>query len=268
MSYTPGANGEDVDAQNAALSSYTPESVFTATPINLSTPNARTPAAARPVISFMQNHAANQRSPATVKDHAVSLSRSLSVKSTGSVASNDPANRPDIFSTIDQAHGESEEVDRGRGLANSNSSDLTPVCGLSKSTSIHSAKSAKSVASYQSLRGIGTYEVGTLRVHSPSPTRPPPAEHHPILKWGDIFVVRGMPVGVTVGFDAQAIEIRKEGRFEGLKNITAGTHLIWVSSNLSSHRTGYWIITKRKGSDEYGETIVKHWDSYNETLLE
>ena len=247
------------------------DSASTAIPMNNSAPNAsRSPeAASKPGTSFMQNLAATQRSPVTVKEHSVALSRKLSVKSNSSHASSDvaPAAITGVLSTIHQGE---ENVNRGRERRDSDSStsnitETTNKCSLAKS---NSEKLTKSVRSYQSLRGIGAFQVGSLRVHSPSPTRSPTEDIHPCLKAGDVFVVRDIPVGVVVGYDTKAITIEKEGRFEGFKNIGPGTHLIWASPTTDSVRTGYWIMTPKKTSEGFGEVIVKRWDKYNEVLDE
>jgi A1 cistron-splicing factor AAR2 len=246
-------------------------STFTATPMNNSAPNASrsSEAASKPGSSFMQSLAASQRSPVAVKEHGAALSRKLSVKSNGSHASSDAAPGA-ITGGLSTIHQVEENVNRGRerGGSVSSASSVTEPINKYSLTKSNSEKSTKSVRSYQSLRGIGAFQVGSLRVHSPSPTRSSSEDTHPCLKAGDVFVVRDIPVGVVIGYDTKAITIEKEGRFEGFKSIGPGAHLIWASPRTDSVRTGYWIMTPKKTSEGFGEVIVKRWDKYNEVLDE
>jgi A1 cistron-splicing factor AAR2 len=251
LSSTPAAT-QNVNPLNggsqAPPSPVLSDSAFTATPI----------ACPSPTTVRMQNHAAIQRSSALVQEQVSALSRKLSIKSNGSHGSHDAS--PGILSTIHQ--GEETRGERDLGDCGSNILDTTNNCTLEKSGS------AKSARSYTSLRGIGTYQVGTLRVHSPSPTRSPIEETHPCMKDGDVFVVRDIPAGVVFGYDTRTISIKEPGQFEGIKNLPAGAHLIWASSDITSLRTGYWIMTSKKTSDQYGEIFVRGWDQYNEVLDE
>lgn len=257
MSHSAFAASSNVNPPNAPISfSEQPpspllsDSAFTATPVIPSSPT--------PIRT--QSHAAIQRSPSAVHEQVSALSRKLSVKSNEGHGSHDAP--PGILMTIHQ-----EEAGRGREIANPTLSieEATNNCSLTKSGS---AKSTRSVRSYRSLRGIGPYQVGTLRVHSPSPTRSPTEELHPCMKDGDIFVVRDIPPGVVFGYDTRTLSIREPGQFEGIKNMPAGAHLIWASSDVTSLRTGYWIMTSKKTSDEYGEIFIRRWDQYNEILDE
>lgn len=258
MSDSTFAASSSINQSNASIlvseqppSPLLSDSAFTATPV---IPHSPTPIRT-------QNHAASQRSPSVVQEQVFALSRKLSVKSNESHSSHDAP--PGILTTIHQG----EEAGRGRESANLTSGIevATNDCSLTKSGS---AKSTRSVRSYRSLRGIGPYQVGTLRVHSPSPTRSPTEEVYPCLKDGDIFVVRDIPAGVVFGYDTRTLSIKEPGQFEGIKNMPAGAHLIWASSDVTSLRTGYWIMTSKKTSDEYGEIFVRRWDEYNEILDE
>lgn len=110
--------------------------------------------------------------------------------------------------------------------------------------------------------------IGNLRVHSPSPTRANPEDSYPVLKQGAVFIVRCLPVGVVFGYDTRSFTIKQTGKFEGVKHLPPGAHLFWASSDVSSLRTGFWIMVSKKTSEEYGEVFVRRWDEYSETLDE
>jgi A1 cistron-splicing factor AAR2 len=88
------------------------------------------------------------------------------------------------------------------------------------------------------------------------------------LKSGDVVIVRDIPVGSLFGYDTRSLEITQKGQFEGVKNIPPGAHFIWGGSSKSSLRNGFWLMSLKKASDQYGEIIVKRWDSYVEILAE
>ena len=115
---------------------------------------------------------------------------------------------------------------------------------------------------------MGTYPLGTLRVHSPSPTPPPTGETSECLKSGDVIIVRDIPIGSLFGYDTKSFDIKQKERFEGIKNIPPGSHFIWGGSSKSSLRNGFWIMSSKKASNGFGEIIVKRWDKYNEVLEE
>ncbi len=71
---------------------------------------------------------------------------------------------------------------------------------------------------------MGHYPLGTLRVHSPSPTRRPDGEHHECLKSGDVIVVRDVPKGSLIGFDTMCFIVPDQ--FDGVKDIPPGAHFI------------------------------------------
>ena len=118
------------------------------------------------------------------------------------------------------------------------------------------------------MQAIGTHSFGTLRVHSPSPTRAPNSKGLEFLKSGDVVVVRDIPAGVVFGYDTISLTIKKQGAFEGVKNLTPGAHFIWAGTRDGSLRTGFWLMSSKLAFDEYGDVIVKKWDKYNEVLLE
>jgi A1 cistron-splicing factor AAR2 len=264
-------------SEDIGRTSMDSDSAFHATPINA--PAAPVTTSTSPKISdypskndstFMQNQISIQRSPSAVKDQATALSRKLSIKSNDSHGSND-ANQAhlgiaSVLSSIPQVD---ERTERGRFVGDSPSSiiEATNACTLSKSSSERSLQSA-SGKSVHSIHAVGTCPLGTLRVHSPSPTRAPSGETYECLKSGDVVIVRDIPVGSLFGYDTRSLEITQKGQFEGVKNIPPGAHFIWGGSSKSSLRNGFWLMSSKKASDQYGEIIVKRWDSYGEILAE
>jgi len=208
--------------------------------------------------SFIQNQISIRRSPSTAKEHASALSRKLSVKSNGSYETNHAGIAALLESNVP------EESDRGRERGNSNPSlvEAASNCTLSKSSSERSTKSVRS------LHALGSYPLGTLRVHSPSPTRKSRVDTHDCLKSGDVVVIREVPTGSLLGYDTKAFVIKKDEPFEGIKDLPAGAHFIWGGSGTASLRNGFWIMSAKRASDEYGEIHVRRWDSYTEVIEE
>lgn len=210
--------------------------------------------------TFIQDQISLQRSSSTVKGHASALSRQLSIKSNSSKDAIQPALSGVLAATPENPlksyrardNPDDDELDANR----------TNNCTLSKSSSERSVKSVRSMAA------IGTHSFGTLRVHSPSPTRSPNIQGAEILKSGDIVVVRDLPVGVIFGYDTVSLGIKQLGVFEGVKNLPPGAHLIWAGTSDGTLRTGFWLMSSKLASDQYGEVIVKKWDTYNEALVE
>jgi A1 cistron-splicing factor AAR2 len=216
--------------------------------------------------TFMQNHASIQRSSSTTISQASALSRTLSTKSTGSL---EPTPTPPTITGILE---DDERTGRGRARGTSTSSliDATSAVTLNKSPSTSSGKSVASVKSTKSVRSVtavGSYPLGSLRIHSPSPTREAP-ESHKFLKSGDALVIRDMPIGALFGYDTRGFSINAEEPFEGLRSIPPGAHLVWGGANHQSLRTGFWIMTSKKTSEELGEILVKRWDKESECLEE
>ncbi|KAJ5046691.1 uncharacterized protein L3040_003923 [Drepanopeziza brunnea f. sp. 'multigermtubi'] len=212
--------------------------------------------------TFIQDQLNVQRSPSTVKDHASALSRQLSVKSNGS---KEGTTHPALTSFLTTTPENPSKISRGREYPErdeTGSVDTTNTCKLSKSSSERSTKSVISMAA------IGTHSFGTLRVHSPSPTRAPNIKGCEILKSGDVAVVRDLPIGVIFGYDTVSLGIKQLGVFEGVKSLPHGAHLIWAGTSDGSLRTGFWLMSGKLASDQYGEVIVKKWDQYNESLVE
>lgn len=210
--------------------------------------------------TFIQNQIVIQRSSSTTKEHACALTRQMSIKSNGS---QDFVATPTVIANILSA-----EEDRGRGCADSPSSivQATKKCSLSKSPSNRSEKSAKSV---RSVHAVGSYPLGCLRVHSPSPT-PTSTKNQPdvLLKSGDVFIVRDVPGGSLIGYDTISFTVKENMHFDGIKDIPPGIHFFWGGSNKSSLRNGFWFVSSSRASEEYGTIHVRRWDKENEVVEE
>ncbi|CZT46325.1 uncharacterized protein RSE6_06737 [Rhynchosporium secalis] len=262
----------DDDNSSKKRHSMDSDSAFTATPLvalsKAPTSNFEE-SPAKTNSTFIQNQISIQRSPSTVKDHASALSRTLSAKSNSSYEVSQPAIATVLsaYPEIDQSEAYQEA--RGRDSREGGDSDASIMtnrkCNLSHSSSERSIKSNKSV---RSMQAIGTHSFGSLRVHSPSPTRAPNIEGLEFLKTGDVVVVRDIPIGVVFGYDTMSFTIKQEGVFEGVKNLNPGAHFVWAGTSDGSLRTGFWLMSSKLTSDEYGEIIVKRWDKYNEVLVD
>lgn len=214
--------------------------------------------------TFIQNQISIQRSSSTAQLQASALSRSLSLKSN---ASNDPAtSRPAIAGVL----SDDEQEDHGRGRQDSDSGiiEATKSCSLSKSSSTSTNRSTRSAKSVHSVHAVGNFPLGSLRVHSPSPTRAPSVDTHECLKSGDVVVIRDIPAGSLFGYDTRSFTIAATDNFQGIRDIPPGPHFVWGSSASNTSRTGFWIMSAKRSSDEYGEIHVKKWSSYAETLSE
>ena len=215
--------------------------------------------------TFIQNQISIQRSPSVTAAHVAALSRKLSVNSNGS----HEAAGPSISGILEQGE---ERVDRGRKRDDSASSliEATTRCNLTKSPSVSthdSNKSVKSTKSVRSVHAVGSYPLGSLRVHSPSPTRPD-VEARAFLKSGAVILVRDVPPGSLIGYDTKGLVVKQKGDFEGLREVPPGAHFLWGGASKNSLRSGFWIMIPKKGTDELGEIHVKRWDKDTETLDE
>ncbi|TAQ85068.1 hypothetical protein B7494_g6630 [Chlorociboria aeruginascens] len=256
------------------------DDAFSATPIvSLSDASKINDPATKTDPTFMQNQISIQRSPSTTQSQATALSRKLSVKSNGSYDAG--LNQSGIVSLLTYANGSGNSsgngnnVEEGRGRGHerldSNSSfiEATNKCSLKKSSSTSTDRSTKSIHSAKSVRSVhvvGSYPLGTLRLHSPSPTRNAKLDAHDCLKSGDVAIVRDIPPGSVFGYDARSFTIKAEDKFEGVSQFPAGAHFLWGGSTEGSLRVGFWIMSSKRASDEYGEVHIKRWDKYNETL--
>ncbi|PBP17571.1 AAR2 protein [Diplocarpon rosae] len=244
------------------------DAAFSVTPL-VAHPSALSPtggdeATEKTNTTFIQDQLNIQRSSSGIKGHASALSRQLSIKSNGSYEVSQPA----ISGLITTPENPSRES-RGRvneyitrGDSHTSLVDTVNQCSLSKSSSERSMKSV------HSMQAIGTHSFGTLRVHSPSPTRDPNIKGSEHLKAGDVVVVRDIPKDVIFGYDTVSFVIKQPGVFEGVKNLPPGAHLIWAGTSNGSLRTGFWLMSSKLASDQFGDVIVKRWDNYNEALVE
>lgn len=218
--------------------------------------------------TFMQNQISIQRSPSATHLQASALSRKLSVKSNGS--SDHAIGYPPLAGIVSDNDGQ-ELHGHERQDSDSSNIEISNACSLSKSPSTSTTRSARSTTSVKSVRSVhavGNYPLGSLRVHSPSPTRAPSVETHECLKSGDVVVIRDIPAGSLFGYDIKSFTIPENGTFQGIKDIPSGAHFVWGSSASNTFRTGFWIMSPKRASTEFGEIHVKRWDSYNECLSE
>ncbi|TQS38522.1 hypothetical protein Golomagni_00972 [Golovinomyces magnicellulatus] len=144
----------------------------------------------------------------------------------------------------------------------SGANDTVNRCSLGKSLSERSTRSVRS------LYATGTYPIGSLRVHSPSPTRSPATLTHEFLKCGDVIVTRGVDPNTIIGYDTVTLTVPQNQPFEGLRDVPVGVHLIWGSENEDSFRQGFWIISSSRTHWDYGDVIVKRWDHSSSVLDE
>lgn len=214
--------------------------------------------------TFMQNQISIQRSPSTAHLQASALSRGLSLKSNAS--SDHATSQSALPGPSDNVNQESNQ-EGGHERRDSASSiiDATNFCTLEKSPSSSTTRSAKSV---RSVHAVGNFPLGSLRVHSPSPTRASGVDTHECLKSGDVVVIRDIPAGSLFGYDIRSFTIPADGTFQGIKDIPSGAHFVWGSSASNTFRTGFWIMSAKRASAEFGEIHVKRWNSYDECLSE
>jgi A1 cistron-splicing factor AAR2 len=211
--------------------------------------------------TFMQNQISIQRSPSTAHSQASALSRRLSLKSNGST--DQAVGHPAIGGVLAEHEHEQD--------SDSSIIDATNNCSLTKSASTstnRSTKSAHSAKSVHSVHAVGNFPLGSLRVHTSSPPGPPGVDTHECLKTGDVVVIRDIPARSLVGYDLTSFTVPDNGSFQGIKEIPPGAHFVWGSSASNTSRVGFWIMSAKRASDEFGEIHVKRWNSYEECLSE
>ncbi|PSS10746.1 hypothetical protein M430DRAFT_61145 [Amorphotheca resinae ATCC 22711] len=253
--------GEPDSPNKNNLSPIESDAAFHAEPLNSANAFKIEDHATKTDPSFIQNQISIQRSPSNA------ISRALSTKSNGS-----PTLSRSAIAGAGVLSDNSEQECRGRGGdSDVNMTEDTNNCTLKKSSSTstdRSAKSTRSMKSVRSVNAVGSYPLGSLRVHSPSPTRSPDIDNHEFLKSGDVIVIRDIPPGSIIGYDTRSFTIKAGDNFEGIKDIPPGAHFVWGGSGAASLRTGFWIMSAKRASDELGEVHVKRWNSYDETLTE
>lgn len=149
-----------------------------------------------------------------------------------------------------------------------------------------------SLRSHVSIPVVGTFPLGSLRIHKmDSPRLPPPTsaarenttkpedcvrdDDMPPLEdddnqalvtkaeqGGDAFVLLDLPLNSTVGCDAKAIGTSSSSAFQGFRNIPSGAHFVWISEPNAMSRCGYWFVTRTESQ----LVRVKQWDKFNEVL--
>jgi A1 cistron-splicing factor AAR2 len=257
----PSKEDQEPPGPDGALFSTNSEDSFTAI---LRTPAEASPPKMADNPTFMQNQITIKRNPSSARDQASALTRNLSKKSSG----HDVVTKPGVVKRHSNASSSYRlEEERGRELGDSYTDDveITSRCSLTKTPSERSTKSVRSV------HAVGSYPLGSLRVHSPSPTRSVSGgKPDECLKSGDVFIVRDVPGGSLFGYDTIGFSVKTESgsKFNGIRDIPPGTHFIWGGSSNTSLRNGFWIVSAKRASDEYGEVHVRRWDKENEILAE
>lgn len=249
------------------------DSVFTVV-----APNAgQNSSESRPDTTFTKYEPTINRSASAVRSEALALTRKLSVRSDQGSLDIGLTPTIDAFIKLDSSVGSIDSIDEettrshDRSPSRNSLSDLLGDCSLTHAASIKSTKSAKSVKSVHSIHATGGLPLGCLRIHTvatppASPNTNAKGKHHEVLKSGDVVVIRDVPLGSLLGYDTRSITITKAGVFEGIRDLPAGLHFIWGGTAKHINRTGFWIMSPNKESDEPGEIHVKRYDQYNETL--
>lgn len=171
---------------------------------------------------------------------------------------------------LDTKYSQPDEEDdsystHSRHDSSSTTNDSLNTCDIQRAGSSATIRSARSV---RSVRGIGTLAIGSLRVHSPSPTRPTSSDVQQYLKNGDIVIVRDIPHGSLIGCDIGAIVVNELAHVEGFKDLPPGAHFFWASSPGTTERVGFWVMTSKKASDECAEIFVRRWDRESHVLAQ
>ncbi|KAJ4424113.1 hypothetical protein N0V82_001161 [Gnomoniopsis sp. IMI 355080] len=154
-----------------------------------------------------------------------------------------------------------------------------------------------SMRSHTSIPVVGTFPLGSLRVHkamdSPRPPQqpegptkpedtsdmpplegdedvvasaaspPPPPPPTTTAGGGDVFFLLDLPPNSTVGCDAKAMGTGTS-QFQGIRDIPPGPHFIWVSEPNAMSRCGYWFLARPQPQQV---VRVKQWDKFNEVLV-
>lgn len=205
-------------------------------------------------------------------------------------SSNDLPCEQDVPQTRPNAVVNSEEPDPAVDTARTASPASSRTSGVPGLTRTDSSRSDQlSMTSHTSIPVVGTFPLGSLRVHKAigSPRPPPPAgppapdtadmpplegeeedqqmvatTAGPLTGGGDIFLLLDLPPNSTVGCDARAIGIGTS-HFQGLRDIPPGPHLVWVSEPSAMSRCGYWFLA----TAQHPHVHVKQWDRFNEVLV-
>ncbi|KAF3770278.1 hypothetical protein M406DRAFT_87097 [Cryphonectria parasitica EP155] len=189
-----------------------------------------------------------------------------------------PASQEDTSSDLPSATTRQPEdsssptiyLDRIESPALSGSSSVPE---LSRASSNTPSTDEISLRSHVSIPVVGTFPLGSLRVHRAmdppprsSPSQRPEAKVPlpPFLPNGDVFLILDLPPNSTVGCDSKAIGIGASGGFQGIRDIPTGTHFLWVSAPEAMSRCGYWFVA----AGDRARVRVKQWDKFNEVLVD
>lgn len=202
----------------------------------------------------------------------------------------------------DRAANSSTPPVSSAGAPTSNLSHISPAIDILPPPSLRSPPESADSPSLNSLKSVdsapvtGIYPFGSLRVineprHDDTaiaattadfdmdlttpltiPDRTPELSVHEdqeleleLLKGGDVLILDDLPATFTVGCDT--ISFSTTQQFLGFRDIPPGAHLIWVASSEStSTRSGYWLVTPEREEGIPGRVYVKQWDKFNELL--
>lgn len=158
-------------------------------------------------------------------------------------------------------------------VVSQNMSNCSLNRSLSKATdasisSAHTNHTIRSTKSTQSVQALGSYPLGSLRIHS-GDVQEEPNPSPSCLQSGDVVIVTGVPEESFFGYDTVSFDIGKDGHFEGIRELPPGPHFIYGGSKSGiSTRNGFWIISRQRQLGEPGNVFVKRWDKYTETIEE
>lgn len=196
------------------------------------------------------------------------LSRQLSLKS--DVSYDAGLRQPGILNILSYEESDKDcQGSYGIREATQGISDCSLARSSSRATDIsaHSRHTMRSTKSAHSVQVLGSYPLGSLRVHSGD--LPEGHTSPQCLQGGDVMIVTDVPTGSFFGYDTIGFNIGRNGRFEGIREMPPGPHFIYGGSTSEiSTRNGFWVMSKQRASGEPGDIFVKRWDKYTETLEE
>lgn len=144
-----------------------------------------------------------------------------------------------------------------------NPSSATNASASSAKT-IKSSKSAKSVLS---VKAIGSFGLGTLRVHDAN--IPEEGTTPACLQNGDVVLISDVPGGVAIGYDMISLTIQSGLSFQGIREFPPGVHFVWGGSpSPIATRTGFWLVSQKLATGVAGHCHVLAWNKYTDTLDE
>jgi A1 cistron-splicing factor AAR2 len=90
------------------------------------------------------------------------------------------------------------------------------------------------------MHAVGSYPLGTLRVHSPSPPRESKHDYgHDLLRSGDVIIMSNIPTGSLLGVDTKAFEIQTRmnlmaSEISQLEHISFGEEVLTARCEMAS----------------------------------